>query len=269
MQLKSLTDKDKIESFLRKDTFLHIYSIGDLDGRFWSFTKWWGLVDDCETIQAIALLYEETVPSTLLLFHDDSDLLGQLTKSIAPQLPNELYLHASPGIHEYLTVDFNIMSCERHIKMSLTDENSLLRVDVQNTRQLQMNDMAEIQNLYKISYPDNWFNPRMLETGQYVGLYIDGKLVCIAGIHVYSPQYRVSALGNITTHPDYRGRGLAQKTTSELCRQLFRNVDHIGLNVHVDNSAGIRCYEKIGFRWYADYEEIMLVKKSVSSGVLA
>ena len=85
--------------------------------------------------------------------------------------------------------------------------------------------------LYKESYPENWFDQRMLETNQYFGVWKDDKLVSIAGIHVYSEVYRVAALGNITTHPFYRNNGYGTLVTARLCQSLSEKVDHIGLNV--------------------------------------
>lgn len=38
----------------------------------------------------------------------------------------------------------------------------------------------------------------MLEAGCYYGLGREGRPVSVAGVHVYSPRYRVAVLGNIT-----------------------------------------------------------------------
>ena len=45
----------------------------------------------------------------------------------------------------------------------------------------------------------------MLKTDKYFGYFINDNLVGIAELHVYSGKYKVSALGNIATLPDYRG----------------------------------------------------------------
>ena len=102
----------------------------------------------------------------------------------------------------------------------------------------------------------------MLETGKYFGFFDNGNLAGISGIHVYSEKYRIAALGNITTKPAFWGKSICTKVTSELCRELFKTVDIIGLNVHENNIAAIKCYEKIGFREYAEFEECMFRKKS-------
>jgi hypothetical protein len=49
-------DKTLLESFLRRNTFLHLYELGDLDEPFWPWTTWYGLMDEGE-LQAVTLLY--------------------------------------------------------------------------------------------------------------------------------------------------------------------------------------------------------------------
>src|SRR5438093_529591 len=97
--------------------------------------------------------------------------------------------------------------------------------------------MRSGRSSWPIAVGRNWFDPRMLETGHYYGIRQDGTLLSIAGVHVYSPRYRVAALGNITTRPAARGHGLATLVTAKLCQELLRSVDEIGLNVRADNAS--------------------------------
>jgi predicted GNAT family acetyltransferase len=60
----------------------------------------------------------------------------------------------------------------------------------------------------------------MLETGQYLGAFEGGAIVAVAGVHVYSERYGGAALGNVTTHPRHRGRGLGAAVTAALCKSL-------------------------------------------------
>jgi len=85
--------------------------------------------------------------------------------------------------------------------------------------------------------------------------------VCVAGVHVYSSRYRVSALGNITTHPDHRNQGYARLATRHLCHDLLEEVDYIGLNVKADNLPAIRLYQSLGFKIVRKYGEFSLKKR--------
>merc|ERR1719162_2056939 len=70
--------------------------------------------------------------------------------------------------------------------------------------------------------PRSWFEPQVLDEGRYFGtLHPDGVgLVCIGGTHVFAPTDGVAALGNVCTHPDFQGRGLAKGLVYKLCSHL-------------------------------------------------
>jgi ribosomal protein S18 acetylase RimI-like enzyme len=131
----------------------------------------------------------------------------------------------------------------------------VFEIQDKNIRKLTGNDLIEIQEFYAVSYPNNWFDSRMLETEKYYGYFTNKKLVGISGIHVFSKEYKVAALGNIAVHPDFRGKGIAYKLTSALCFDLQTCVDIIGLNVKSDNFHAIKCYQKIGFEKIGTFEE--------------
>jgi predicted GNAT family acetyltransferase len=65
----------------------------------------------------------------------------------------------------------------------------------------------------------------------------------------------VAALGNVATHTAHRGKGFAKAAVAALCHNLRRTVDHVGLNVAADNTAAVRCYQRLGFQIIATYEE--------------
>jgi ribosomal protein S18 acetylase RimI-like enzyme len=121
--------------------------------------------------------------------------------------------------------------------------------------------------LYAAAYPGNFFVPRMLETGYYFGIRRGGMLASVAGVHVFSRPYKVAALGNITTRPDFRGQGLATAATVRLCQELRgAGIEHIGLNVKADNQAALECYKRIGFKQIADYGEYTMNAKGLAAG---
>jgi predicted GNAT family acetyltransferase len=102
----------------------------------------------------------------------------------------------------------------------------------------------------------------MLETQRYVGIRDGADLVCVAGVHVWSQEWRVAALGNVATLPEARGRGLATTACAHLCSMLLGDgIDTISLNVRADNAAAIAAYEKLGFAHAADYVEVPLTRR--------
>ena len=142
--------------------------------------------------------------------------------------------------------------------MALRDRDAIDRCDCSDVSSLTSDDVEALLDFYRENYAGNWFDPRMLETKQYFGMWKDGSLVSVAGIHVYSPQYRVAALGNIATTKGHRGRGYARMVTARTCQSLLREAEIVGLNVKADNTAAISCYAGLGFEVVASYLECML-----------
>lgn len=252
----NLNQKDAIEAILRRNPRLHPYELGDLDDFFWTHTRWFASSSGGDDI---VLLYSATdLPVLLALADEPHDRMRGLLASLGPQLPTRFYAHLSGRLADVFAPTHDVEPRGTHIRMVLEDDSLLGKVDTTGVERLSTSDMEELRDLYAASYPGNWFDPRMLETGHYCGIRRDGAIVSVAGVHVFSARYRVAALGNITTHPGYRGRGLGTTVTAALCRGLAESTDLIALNVKEDNSAAIRCYERLGFSRIASYGEYMI-----------
>lgn len=260
MKTVCLHAKDQIAAFLGRHTFLHIYSIGDLDDFFWHYTTWYALIDD-EYIKQLVLFYTGSSLPVLLGLTEEPTLMEELLRSIIHLLPKRFYAHLSGDVATVLANDYQIKSHGLHYKMALTNTTRLDSVDTLNVKPLGVYDLIDLEELYRVAYPGNWFEPRMLKTGYYYGIRQGASLVSAAGVHVYSEQYRVAALGNITTHPQFLGLGLAKAVCAKLCLDLLQTTDHIGLNVKADNTSAICCYTKLGFEIIASYEEYGLELK--------
>ena len=196
-------------------------------------------------------------PSTFLLFHGKQErFASELAGNVKSMLPEEFNVHLSPGLIEVFGRQNIIKDYGQNLRMIL--KRKPVAVEDENIRRLSKENLDEISSLFKVSYPFNWFDSRMLGTGKYFGHFTDGMLTGIAGVHVYSESYRIAALGNIATHPDFRGRKTAYKLTSYLCNDLKKTVDLIGLNVKSDNLAAIRCYENVGFEITSRYDECLV-----------
>ncbi|MFZ5950625.1 MAG: GNAT family N-acetyltransferase [Candidatus Rifleibacteriota bacterium] len=259
--LVEVKDKNEIERFLAHNAALNIYSIGDLDDFFWPYTRWYGIRRN-NKLESLAMLYSSGASAcTLLAFSEPVDAGCRLLEQMTPHLPLSFYAHLSPGLEKALCQNFSADFHGNHQKMFL---NKLLidpDLDLTRATLLSKTDLPAIMKLYQESYPGNWFDPRMLESDRYFGIFSGDELISIAGIHVYSKKYRVAALGNITTHINHRGKGLGSLVTTKLCQALVYDGLSIGLNVKSDNAKAISCYEKIGFRKVADYREYNFQRK--------
>lgn len=251
-----IEDAAAIREYLERNAPLHVYELGDLDPFFWPATTWWGLRDATGRLEALVLVYRGPAASTVIALDDrEPSPLVSLLSVVAPRLPDRFHAHVSPGVTAGLDAYAAEGELVPHLRMSLVDRSAHERVDTRDVRRLDTADRAAVETFLAEAYPGNWFDPRMLETGEYVGVVSGGRLVAVAGVHVVSARTRVAALGNIATHPAWRGRGLARAAVARLVASLSKQVDTIGLNVSAANVAAVRLYEGLGFGIVARYDE--------------
>lgn len=257
-----LHSKPEVEEFCRRNLFLHIYSLGDLDDFFWPRTVWYGLRERGRLTQLTLLYTGCSMPTALAYAEEPVDSMGELLRGLLPYLPRKFYAHLTQSVADVLADDYRMQCHGTFHKMGLTDAARLATVDGAEAVMLRGSDVDDLRALYSASYPDNWFVPRMLETGFYYGIRRNGILASVAGVHVYSQPYAVAALGNIATRPEFRGQGLATIVTARLCQELRKaGIQHIGLNVRADNQHAVACYQRLGFERVADYGEYTLETK--------
>ncbi len=261
MGIRVLTDRTRIETFLRRNPQLHIYGLGDLDDFFWPHTTWYGWEDGGKS-RDVVLIYCGQALATVIALSDRPAAMKELLRKVAPLLPRRFYAHLSPGVEDVFRQTCQLSSHGPHCKMALRDTSRVGNPDGSQTVRLSRQDLDDLVRLYDEGYPANWFDPRMLDTGQYFGLRRDGSLVSAAGVHVYSERYRVAAIGNVVTHPAYRNRGYGRLVTARLCQSLLEKVEHVGLNVKTDNEPAIACYKRLGFEVVASYGEFLIEEKS-------
>lgn len=257
----SLHDKGRIETFLRRDPILHMFALGDLDDFYWPHTGWYALEKDGE-IRQLILTYKDAPKLVLMALADErgerKEEMRQLLGSILHLLPRQMYVHLSEGLAEVLATAYHLRSHGKFLKMALPDLSLVAAVDTSDVVQLTTADLSGIERLFKDSFPEGTFNSRMLETGQYFGVKHANALVGIAGVHVWSPAYRIAVLGNVATHPEYRRQGIATAVTARLCQSISTTVEHIGLIVHTENTAAMSCYSRLGFTEHSTLETYTL-----------
>ncbi|GHI83278.1 GNAT family N-acetyltransferase [Streptomyces xanthophaeus] len=255
MTLRSLHDRSALADRFRRDPAMHLMELGDLDDLLWPHTSWYTVSQD----GPVALLYAVGDIPTLLAFSrpGEAGALEELTEALLPVLPRRFFGHLTGAAGKVLESAYAVQPHGTLLRMVLAEPDRAAQHPQGRWRPavLDRTDLPELLALFEQAYPGNWFDRRMLDTGQYVGARHDGRLVAVAGVHVYSADYRVAAIGNVTTHPDVRGQGAAGACVAELCRRLGRTVDHIGLNVRADNATAVGLYRRLGFREVSEFTE--------------
>ncbi len=256
-EIMTLHTPSEVEAFVRQNTFVHLYELGDLDAFNWPYTTWYAWHDN--TTQQLALIYSAYNPPVLLSFSEPPhDQMHDFLHALLPLLPRRFYAHLDPNVVNVLAADYQIEAHGLHIKMGLTDRAVLLAVDPTGVVQFTLADAERLTAFYAAVYPDSVFNPRTLQFGRYYGITQGANIVSAGGVHVYSQTYGVASLGDIATHPAQRGQGHAARVIAAIGQALLADgIEHIGLNVRADNHSAINLYRRLGFepmREFSAYE---------------
>ena len=81
----------------------------------------------------------------------------------------------------------------------------------------------------------------------YFGANVGERLVAVAGTHAVSPTHGVAVVGNVYTHPRYRGRGLGALVTSAVTAAVIEACPLVVLSVDPRNRAAARAYQRLGY----------------------
>ena len=236
MGVERLTDLDDIRRRLSLDRDWALYPKADLDHAHRSYCDWYGYGD------GVALIYRAFDPPALVV-SGSRDAVTALLSDVPVD-------RADLAIRE----DDRDLASE---SWRFERENVLVRMMLAEPRlrphgeaeRLTLGHADEIDAL--LSTGDRTgvaFAHSQLATGCYFGLRSAGALIAVAGVHVVSEAEGAAAIGNVFTHADHRGRGLAQVTVSAVAAELLaRRIPAIGLNVVKTNAPAAQAYTRLGF----------------------
>jgi RimJ/RimL family protein N-acetyltransferase len=104
-----------------------------------------------------------------------------------------------------------------------------------------------VNALYNTEGTPTFYSASHIESGHYHGVYVDSRLVAVAGTHVVSPEEGVAVVGNVFTHPRFRGRGYATLATGATTAALLEQCRDVVLTVDPNNTPAVRAYLRLGY----------------------
>ena len=110
--------------------------------------------------------------------------------------------------------------------------------------ELEQKHRADLLALTALVYP-HYFRPRTPDMGRYIGIYDGTRLAAMAGERMGFDGYQ--EISAVCTHPDYLGRGLAQRLVTELTHSTLESGRIPFLHVSNRNTRAKALYERLGY----------------------
>jgi predicted GNAT family acetyltransferase len=168
--------------------------------------------------------------------------------------PEQVYLTCLP---EHLAMICDFYEWDETIPMwRMVLEPANLQPTPNDCVQLTPAHSEQLTDLYALGEGGAGFSTAQVQHGVFCGIFAEHQLIAVAGTHLVSDTYGVAAVGNVFTHPDYRGQGYGTVMTRAVVTELLqRGIQDIILNVSQDNEAAIHIYERLGFQRYCPFFE--------------
>jgi RimJ/RimL family protein N-acetyltransferase len=183
-------------------------------------------------------------PSTFVL--GDIGLVGALLR-LHPG-PRQAFLTCQTDQVDAVLVTHNLWRPQTMLRMQLDREAFSPPAVNPTVRRLLDADASELNRLYAIEEDGLRYSGRQVREGVYFGASRRGRLVAAAGTHIYSARQGVAVIGNVFTHPDFRGHGLGTAVTAAVTKHLLATCDMIVLNVDPANRTARHIYETLGYK---------------------
>ncbi len=258
--VRKLLDPDEIRSLLEPDKVYAAYALAQLEPRLFSQAEW--RLATGSSGPALVLHSRGGLGRALFAQGDAGGIEAILSLHPGPRFS---FGSLRPEHRRAFDKYFVSTRPQTMLRMSVTAP-SLATAAGQAVR-LGGSHAAVINRLYSIEGGTTAYSPSHIAEGAYFGVFIEGSLVSIAGTHVISPTEGVAVVGNVFTHPRYRGRGLAGIATSAATTHLLDRCPLVVLTVESGNVPAISVYRRLGYETLCTLHETPLIRKEMTGAV--
>jgi predicted GNAT family acetyltransferase len=258
--VRQTTDKEEIAAFLNRDRLYAGYALCDLEDEYFQSCQWLLSADARGDTCGLAMEFGRLDPMILFVMGAPEAIRAALEQRLTPAY---MQLTARSEHLPALEQRYRLRHIREMLRMTVRKDDFQMAKEQVRAERLTARDLPELNRIYRMASATA-FAAYQLESGIFYGIKVNGRLVSTAGTHIISPTQRIVAVGNVFTHPHFRGRGYAQAVTGAVTAEALRGFgpDAPGqpeamaiLNVRADNTPAIRAYMKLGYRSACDFIE--------------
>jgi RimJ/RimL family protein N-acetyltransferase len=248
--VEPLTNPEAIRPFLERQPAYAAYALAHLEPRLFPRSRWWRAAGLAPAGSGSASGGGEA-----LVMHARTGLGPSLVALGAPQAleailrlhPGAFYTFATFQPEHVAVARRRFALARRGVSLRLSVSRETFRPVEGAARRLHGRDLADVDALQRTE-GFGFHSAASLDDGVYYGVYHDDRLVAMAGTHVVAPEMGVAIVGNVVTHPRYRGRGYGTVATSAVTAALLETCPFVLLTVEEANESALRVYQRLGYR---------------------
>lgn len=256
--VQPLRDPQAIRALLAPRIEYTAYAMGQLDPAFFPRTRWF---------------YARGTTGSGLVLHSRGGL-GDATFVMGDPDAVLAILTIHPGTAQTFATcqPQHLVALKRIYR--LATQNTMVRMSIQRegfspARGVEVItltglDIRKLNGLYGSEGGPSYYVPEHIDNGVYRGVVRDGRLVAVAGTHVVSRLEGVAVVGNVFTHPSYRGHGFAAAATSAVTEALLEFCEHVVLTVDPGNLPAVTAYSRLGYREVCQLVEASAARRDPS-----
>jgi predicted GNAT family acetyltransferase len=241
-RLSSDIEREACIRWLARHPIEHLMLLGDLYPPLIGVSEIFVAIDDGEIVGVGNLFRGFSTPSVIL--SESAPIVQRALLATIHQQIEADWLTICPPASFAVFCQFE-RPAHVHTEQQMLLQGKILPHLTAPARLFQPHERDLLDQFYKRNQRFAW-TPLMFEMGPYYGVWRDEQVVAAAGIHFVTPY--IAQVGNVFTHPDFRGKGFATATTAAVAYHLQQmEIPIISLFVTTDNLPAIRIYEKLGF----------------------
>jgi len=258
--IRPLREPKDIRALLLPHRRYAAYGLAQLESPLFEQSQWWLAQDGAE--KALLMHSRGGLGQALLALGDEIALYALLS------------LHAGP-VYSFATAEMGHAGVMRHF-FSLAQKQPMQRMVVDNRsfvtpsesespeaelQRLTARDTAAVNALNRSEAEGISYRRSQISEGVYFGVFLDGRLVAMAGTHGVAPSERIAVVGNVFTHPAHRNSHFALLATGAVTRELLESCDEVVLSVNPRNEAAVSVYLRLGYRHDSDLIETAVTRR--------
>jgi predicted GNAT family acetyltransferase len=246
-------EKEELAAFLNRDRLYAGYALCDLEDEYFDSCRWFLMLDEHEEARGLVMEFGRLEPQVLFLMGEPDAVRAPLERALTPAFVQvTIQMEHLAG----LSKRYRLRHVHEMIRMVARKEDFRPASRQESAERLTLRDLPELNRIYRMA-AGSAFASYQMESGIFYGIKVNGRLVSTAGTHVISPTQRIVAVGNVFTHPHFRGHGYAQAVTGAVTAEALRGFgpDRPGepeaiaiLNVRADNAPAVAAYTKLGYQ---------------------